>query len=46
MKTLLYNSATNKVISQVFDNGYLVDGKPQEVLPPIYELEYKPTASP
>lgn len=46
MKTLLYNSATNKVISQVFDNGYLVDGKPQEVLPPIYELEYKPTIAP
>lgn len=46
MKTLLYNSATNKVISQVFDNGYLVDGKPQEVLPPIYELEYKPTTPP
>jgi hypothetical protein len=46
MKTLLYNSATNKVISQIFDNGYLVDGKPQEVLPPIYELEYKPTIAP
>ena len=46
MKTLLYNSVTNKVISQVFDNGYLVDGKPQEVLPPIYELEYIPTIAP
>lgn len=46
MKTLLYNSVTNKVISQIFDNGYLVDGKPQEVLPPIYELEYKPTTRP
>ena len=46
MKTILYNSATNKVISQIFDNGYLVDGKPQEVLPPIYELEYIPTTRP
>ena len=46
MKTLLYNSTTNKIISQVFDNGYLVDGKPREVLPPIYELEYKPTIAP
>lgn len=46
MKTLLYDSATNRVISQIFDNGYLVDGKPQEVLPPIYELEYKPTTRP
>lgn len=46
MKTLLYNSTTNKVISRVFDNGYLVDGKPQTVNPPIYELEYKPTIAP
>lgn len=46
MKTILYNSATNKVISQIFDNGYLVDGKPQTVNPPIYELEYKPTTPP
>jgi hypothetical protein len=46
MKTILFDDSTGKVISQIFDNGYLVDGKPQEVLPPIYELEYKPTIAP
>jgi hypothetical protein len=46
MKTLLYNSATNKVISQVFDNGYKVDGKHQLVDSPIYELEYRPNTQP
>lgn len=46
MKTLLFDDSTGKVISPIFENGYLVDGKPQEVLPPIYELEYKPTIAP
>lgn len=46
MKTILYNSETNKIISRIFDNGYLVDGKHDNVKPPIYELEYKPTIAP
>lgn len=44
MKTILYNNTEGKVISQVFNNGYLVDGKPQPVDPPIYELEYISTS--
>lgn len=44
MKTILYNSIEGKVISQIFNNGYLVDGKPQPVDPPIYELEYISTS--
>jgi hypothetical protein len=46
MKTLLFNNNTSKVISKIFDDGYTVDGKPQAVKPPIYELEYKPTTRP
>lgn len=46
MKTLLFNNSTGKVISSIFENGYLVDGKSQPVNPPIFELEYKPTPPP
>jgi hypothetical protein len=46
MKTLLFDNNTGKVISPIFENGYLVDGKHQSVDPPIYELEYKPTTRP
>lgn len=46
MKTILFDTDSGKVISPIFENGYLVDGKPQPVDPPIFELEYKPTASP
>lgn len=46
MKTLLFDDSTGKVISQIFENGYLVDGQPQPVDPPIFELEYKPTPPP
>jgi len=46
MKTLLYNNSNGKVISPIFENGYLVDGHPQQVDPPIFELEYKPTPMP
>lgn len=46
MKTLLFNNTSGKVISQIFDDGYMVDGKHQSVEPPIYELEYKPTTRP
>lgn len=42
MKTILYNSLTNKTISPVFENGYLVDDRPHPVDPHIFELEYKP----
>lgn len=45
MKTILYNSETSKIIGY-YPDRYKVDGKQQEVLPPIYELEYKPTAPP
>jgi hypothetical protein len=46
MKTLLFDDSTGKVISQIFENGYLVDEQPQPVYPPIFELEYKPTPMP
>lgn len=46
MKTLLFDADSGKVISQIFENGYLVDGQPQPVDPPIFELEYKPTHMP
>lgn len=46
MKTIIYNSETGKPISGVLKDGYLVDGKPQPVDPPIFELEYKPTTPP
>ena len=35
--TVLINTDTNTVIGR-FPNGYTVDGKPQAVEPPIYEL--------
>lgn len=37
MKTILYNNINQQVIGH-FENGYMVDGKPQPVNPPIYEL--------
>lgn len=46
MKTLLFDDSTGKVISPIFENGYLVDDQPQPVNPPIFELEYKPTPPP
>jgi len=46
MKTLLFDDSTGKVISPIFENGYLVDDQPQPVQPPIFELEYKPTPMP
>lgn len=50
MKTLLYNSATNKVISPIFEDGYLVDDQPQPV-DPVYRSKidanvWSPTAYP
>jgi hypothetical protein len=46
MKTLLFDTYSGKVISPIFENGYLVDDQPQPVDPPIYELEYIPTPMP
>ena len=46
MKTLLFDNDSGKVISPIFENGYLVDDQPQPVDPPIFELEYKPTPMP
>lgn len=46
MKTILYNSATQQVISPIYQDGYKVDGQPQSVEPPIYELEYIETTQP
>lgn len=46
MKTLLFDADSGKVISPIFENGYLVDDQPQPVDPPIFELEYKPTSMP
>ena len=46
MKTLLFDDSTGKIISPIFENGYLVDDQPQPVDPPIFELEYKPTPMP
>lgn len=37
MKTILYNTTTNFIIGH-YPDGYKVDGVPQEVQPPIYEL--------
>lgn len=45
MTTILYNSATSKIIGKYF-NGYTVDGKSQPVNPPIYELQYIETIKP
>jgi hypothetical protein len=44
-KTILYNSEDNTIIG-TFPDGYRVDGKPQEVDPPIYELPYTNTTPP
>lgn len=38
MKTLLFDDSTGKVISPIFENGYLVDGQSQPVDPPIFEF--------
>lgn len=38
--TILYNSETGKIISKILIDGYKVDGKPFQVNPPIYELNY------
>jgi len=46
MKTILYNSVTEKVISKIFEDGYKVDGQHKTVLPPVYELEYIETPQP
>lgn len=46
MTTILYNSDTEKFISDRMDDGYLVDGKPQAVFPPIYELDIVDTTAP
>lgn len=46
MKTLLFDTDSGKVISPIFEQGYLVDDQPQPVDPPIFELEYKPTPMP
>ena len=45
MKTILYDSENNKIIGH-YPNGYLVNGKPQVVDPPIYELPYTTTTPP
>jgi hypothetical protein len=37
MGTILYNTTYQQVIGH-FENGYIVDGKPQPVNPPIFEL--------
>lgn len=39
MKTLLFDDSTGKIISPIFENGYLVDGKHQPVNAPIIEFE-------
>lgn len=44
-KTILYNADDNTIIGHYLD-GYKVDGKPQEVDPPIYELEVIDTLPP
>lgn len=44
--TILYNSTTEKFISDYLPNGYLVDGKHQVVSPPYYELTIVDTVAP
>ena len=44
MRTILYNNNTQKVVSKIFEENYKVDGKPQSVDSPIYELEYISTS--
>lgn len=43
--TILYDALENRILCHCPD-GYLVDGKPQEVDPPIYELPYTDTTPP
>ena len=45
MKTILYNTDDNTIIG-TYPDGYRVDGKPQEVDPPIYELPYTDNIAP
>lgn len=45
MKTILYNSEDNTVIGHYLD-GYRVDGKPEKVEPPVYELTVVPCEAP
>lgn len=44
MRTILYNNNIQKIVSKIFEEGYKVDGKPQSVDSPIYELEYISTS--
>ena len=46
MKTILYNSLTGQTFGKIYENGYTVDGKPQPVDPPIYELACIETPAP
>jgi hypothetical protein len=46
MKTILYNTETNKPITGYLEGGYKVDGKPQAVELPIVELEVISTVTP
>ena len=46
MITILFNTETNKPISNYLSGGYKVDGKPQSVELPIIELEVIKTARP
>lgn len=45
MKTILYNAENNTIIG-TYPDGYRVDGKPQVVEPPVYELVYTETEQP
>ena len=45
MKTILYNSEDNTIIGH-YPDGYKVNGKPQSVEPPVYELVYTETEQP
>lgn len=46
MPTILYDNNLKSFISDVFMSGYYVDGKKENVLPPIYELEIIDPAEP
>lgn len=46
MITILFNTETNKPISNYLNGGYTVDGNPQAVSAPIMELEVLTTAKP
>jgi hypothetical protein len=45
MKTILYNADTAEIIG-TYKDGYRVDGKPEAVDPPVYELPYTTTTPP